>query len=158
MLILVFSEIIPKTLGANYWERLAPLTVRCLKVLIVLLYPLVWLLLTRVLHPPGTAGEVVVTPSPREHHLLAEEVGLALLAEAGLDDTGATATDGRCIGERDLLGTAGCVLGNGDQVRDTVLVQVAEVILEGLHKSLFYMAMTSKHGQCRVEAIDVVGH
>ena len=41
--ILVLSEIIPKTLGANYWERLAPLTVRSLKVLILVLYPLVWM-------------------------------------------------------------------------------------------------------------------
>ena len=41
--ILVLSEIIPKTLGANYWERLAPLTVRSLKVLIIVLYPLVWM-------------------------------------------------------------------------------------------------------------------
>jgi len=41
--ILVLSEIIPKTLGANYWERLAPLTVRSLKVLIFVLYPLVWM-------------------------------------------------------------------------------------------------------------------
>lgn len=40
--ILVFSEIIPKTLGANYWERLAPLSVRILKVILWILYPLVW--------------------------------------------------------------------------------------------------------------------
>lgn len=39
--ILIFSEIIPKTLGASYWERFVPLTVRCLKVLILVLYPLV---------------------------------------------------------------------------------------------------------------------
>ena len=26
LLILIFSEIIPKTLGAHYWERLAPVT------------------------------------------------------------------------------------------------------------------------------------
>lgn len=41
--ILVLSEIIPKTIGANYWERLAPFTVRSLKVLIVALWPLVWM-------------------------------------------------------------------------------------------------------------------
>src|SRR5690606_5403348 len=41
--ILVLSEIIPKTLGANYWKRLAPITVRSLKVLMVVLFPLVWL-------------------------------------------------------------------------------------------------------------------
>jgi len=41
--ILVLSEIIPKTLGANYWERLTPFTVTSLKVLIFLLWPLVWM-------------------------------------------------------------------------------------------------------------------
>ncbi|MEJ2515067.1 MAG: hemolysin family protein [Gammaproteobacteria bacterium] len=41
--ILVLSEIIPKTLGANYWEKLAPFTVRSLKVLILALWPLVWM-------------------------------------------------------------------------------------------------------------------
>jgi CBS domain containing-hemolysin-like protein len=39
--ILVLSEIIPKTIGANHWERLAPFTVRSLKILIVVLWPLV---------------------------------------------------------------------------------------------------------------------
>ncbi|MFD1551327.1 hemolysin [Putridiphycobacter roseus] len=41
--ILVLSEIIPKTLGANYWEKLAPATVNLLKVLMKLLMPLVWM-------------------------------------------------------------------------------------------------------------------
>lgn len=40
--ILILSEIIPKTLGANYWKQLAPFTVKTLKFLIKLLYPLVW--------------------------------------------------------------------------------------------------------------------
>ena len=41
--ILVISEIIPKTIGANYWERLAPFTVRSLKILTVALWPRVWM-------------------------------------------------------------------------------------------------------------------
>lgn len=41
--ILVLSEIIPKTLGANYWKELTPFTVRCLTVLIKVLWPAVWL-------------------------------------------------------------------------------------------------------------------
>jgi CBS domain containing-hemolysin-like protein len=41
--ILILSEIIPKTLGANYWKRLTPFTVNSLNVLIYALYPLVWL-------------------------------------------------------------------------------------------------------------------
>ena len=43
LLILVFSEIIPKTLGAEYWRNLAYLTTRSLSVLTVLMFPLVWL-------------------------------------------------------------------------------------------------------------------
>lgn len=40
-LILVLSEIIPKTIGANYWRTLAPFSARVLTVLLFLLYPLV---------------------------------------------------------------------------------------------------------------------
>ncbi len=41
--ILILSEIIPKTLGANYWKKLTPITVKLLKVLMKVLMPLVWL-------------------------------------------------------------------------------------------------------------------
>lgn len=42
MAILVFSELIPKTLGANYWKSLSNFTVTSLNLLIKALYPLVW--------------------------------------------------------------------------------------------------------------------
>lgn len=41
--ILVLSEIIPKTLGANYWEELAPFTVASLIFIMKVLAPLVWM-------------------------------------------------------------------------------------------------------------------
>lgn len=41
--ILILSEIIPKTLGANWWRQLAPFTVKSLKILLFLLRPLVWI-------------------------------------------------------------------------------------------------------------------
>lgn len=41
ILILVFSEILPKTLGATYWRYFAGLTTRILKLLIITLYPFV---------------------------------------------------------------------------------------------------------------------
>lgn len=43
LLILVLSEIIPKTLGALYWRELAPASARILSAMIWLLYPLVLL-------------------------------------------------------------------------------------------------------------------
>ena len=42
MAILIFSELIPKTLGANYWKQLCNFTVKSLVWLIKILYPLVW--------------------------------------------------------------------------------------------------------------------
>lgn len=41
ILILIFSEVIPKTIGARYWRQLALPSARIIKVLIYLLYPLV---------------------------------------------------------------------------------------------------------------------
>ncbi|WP_235298940.1 hemolysin family protein [Portibacter marinus] len=41
--ILVLSEIIPKTIGANNWRSLAPFTAKTLRVIIWILYPFVWL-------------------------------------------------------------------------------------------------------------------
>lgn len=49
--ILILSEIIPKTIGANNWKALSPFTVRTIRILILILTPLVWLsqLITRSL-------------------------------------------------------------------------------------------------------------
>ena len=41
--ILILSEIIPKTLGANYWKRLTPFTVSSIKILLIVLAPFVWI-------------------------------------------------------------------------------------------------------------------
>lgn len=43
-LILVFSEIIPKTLGASHWKILAPATAHSLKYLIIILSPIIKIL------------------------------------------------------------------------------------------------------------------
>lgn len=49
--ILILSEIIPKTLGANYWKELAPFTVASLNIIMWILAPLIWLtqLMTKAL-------------------------------------------------------------------------------------------------------------
>ena len=41
--VLIFSEVIPKTIGANNWEALTPFTVKALKIMLFVLAPLVWL-------------------------------------------------------------------------------------------------------------------
>lgn len=53
LLILVLSEIIPKTIGASYWRTLAMPSAKVIRVLIFITYPLVWLseLLTRCFSP-----------------------------------------------------------------------------------------------------------
>lgn len=49
--VLLLSEIVPKTIGALYWQRFASFTVHSLRFLLILLAPLVWLggLVTRSL-------------------------------------------------------------------------------------------------------------
>ena len=51
ILILVFTEIIPKTLGANYSKALVGFAAKTMRVMIVLVYPLVWLssIMTKIL-------------------------------------------------------------------------------------------------------------
>lgn len=41
IVILILTEIIPKTLGANYWKQLIPFTVKVIQIMIFLLYPIV---------------------------------------------------------------------------------------------------------------------
>jgi len=49
--ILLLSEIIPKTIGANYWRELTSFTVRCLRIIMWVLAPLVFIsqIITRAL-------------------------------------------------------------------------------------------------------------
>lgn len=56
--ILYLSEIIPKTLGANYWRPLAYPAARLISLLTKLVYPLVWLssYITRVFSRKGKEG------------------------------------------------------------------------------------------------------
>jgi len=42
VLILVFSEIIPKTIGTSQWKRLMGFASRTIRVLIIVLFPIVW--------------------------------------------------------------------------------------------------------------------
>ena len=53
LLILVLSEIIPKTIGASYWRSLAMISTKIIRVLIFITYPLVLLseVITRIFTP-----------------------------------------------------------------------------------------------------------
>lgn len=61
ILILVFSELIPKSLGAKYWRQLAFFTAKTLKILIWAMYPLVLLsnVITKMMG--GSAHGMVVS-------------------------------------------------------------------------------------------------
>jgi len=56
--ILLLSEIIPKTIGANYWRELAPFTVRSLSLIMKILAPLVFVsqLITKALKKDKNAS------------------------------------------------------------------------------------------------------
>ncbi len=58
--------------------------------------------------------------APAQHRLLAEQVGLGLLGERGLDDTRASAADAGRIGEGDPERVPPGILVHGDQTRYTM--------------------------------------
>lgn len=60
LLILVLSEIIPKTIGASYWRSLAMPSTRIIRVLVLITYPLVLLseLITKVFTPRGNQASM----------------------------------------------------------------------------------------------------
>ncbi len=68
--ILIFSEIIPKTIGATYWKQLSAFTAHACRVLIILMWPLVALskLITRLL----AHGKRVPSVSREEFRALAQ--------------------------------------------------------------------------------------
>ncbi len=61
VLILVFSEIIPKTIGTSYWKSLMGFATKLISVLIVIMYPLVILVegLSKLIRPKS--GETAVS-------------------------------------------------------------------------------------------------
>lgn len=86
LLILVLSEIIPKTIGASYWRVLAMPSAKVIKVLIFLTYPLVWLseLLTRCF-------------SPKIQPLTVSREEVAAMVDVGADEGVIDLTESRAI-------------------------------------------------------------
>lgn len=70
LLILVLSEIIPKTLGATYWKELSGISARTIKVLIVATYPLV--ILSQWISGWLSDGKIRPTFSREEFSAMAE--------------------------------------------------------------------------------------
>jgi len=72
ILILVCSEIIPKTLGTVYWKRIAPVAVYLLKGLIIITFPIVVILeaISRVIARKGHQPKIT-----REEIMVLAEIG-----------------------------------------------------------------------------------
>lgn len=84
ILILVFSEIIPKTLGAFYWKSLAAFSTRIIKYLILITYPILLVMnkITILIAPEKkesiTKEEIIATAN------IAEEVGILKESESSI--------------------------------------------------------------------------
>ena len=70
--VLVFSEIIPKTLGASNWKRFAPLAAYTIRTMIWVLYPLVFLM-ERISDLVGGKDKDIFT---REEMIATAEIGV----------------------------------------------------------------------------------
>lgn len=75
LLILVFSEIIPKTLGATYWKRLSGFAARTTNFLIIITYPFVLL-----------SKEITKWLSDEEKQPLVSREEISAMAELGFEE------------------------------------------------------------------------
>ena len=66
LLILIFSEIFPKTIGTTHWKSLTGFTAKTIRLLITLLFPLVWCI---------EGLQKLITPKTAETSISREEVG-----------------------------------------------------------------------------------
>lgn len=66
LLILIFSEIIPKTIGTSYWKSLTGFAAKAIHFLIIILFPLVWCV---------EGLQKLITPKTAETAISREEVG-----------------------------------------------------------------------------------
>lgn len=75
LLILVLSEIIPKTIGASYWRSLALPATRIIHLLVIITYPLVLLseLITRIF-------------SPKHHQLSVSREEVSAMVNVGMEE------------------------------------------------------------------------
>jgi CBS domain containing-hemolysin-like protein len=85
MLILILSEIIPKTIGATYWRGLSPFLPRLLKPMIVCLLPFIWM------------SEQITRRLGKSEHDVDLRDEIKVLARVGLEEEVLDADESRTI-------------------------------------------------------------
>jgi CBS domain containing-hemolysin-like protein len=121
--ILVLSEIIPKTLGASYWKKLTPFTVRSIKGLLIVLAPFVWMSkwITRLIKTEN--GKSVFS-----------RADFAAMADAGLK-SGALDLDEKSI-IQNLLRLENLKVRDIMTPRSVVLILDEDLTLEEIYKEI----------------------
>ncbi|MFT5660404.1 MAG: CBS domain containing-hemolysin-like protein [Sulfurimonas sp.] len=78
LLILIFSEIIPKTIGAYYWKDLSGISARLINVLIIITYPLLTIMkhITTLISPKDSSFKNISKEELEATVSLGEEAGL----------------------------------------------------------------------------------
>ncbi|MEJ2406390.1 MAG: hemolysin family protein [Candidatus Thiodiazotropha sp.] len=133
LLILIFSEIIPKTIGAVYWRQLAPVTAYLLKFLILILYPFIKMsaLLTQLL-----------SRGRRQEHFRQDE--FTAMAQTGLEE-------GKLFQHESLI------LNNLFMLRETKVIDVMtpRLVVFSLDESLTVKDYFEYHSDSRFSRIPV---
>ena len=98
ILILVFSEIVPKTIGTTRWKYLMGFATRCISVLVIVLYPIVVTLewITKLITPKGEMTSVsreevsAMANVAEEEDVLDEDENLLIQNLMKMDDISAS--------------------------------------------------------------------
>lgn len=133
LLILVFSEIIPKTVGTNYWRQLTPFSAYGIQVMVVLLYPAVWAL-----------QKMTQLISPKERGPIVSRIELQALAALSRSEGS--------IGEREHRIFANLMKLDLVRVRD---VMTPRIVLTTLPARLTITQVLSEYGNLRHSRIPI---
>lgn len=144
LLILVLSEIIPKTIGASYWRTLAMPSAKVIQVMIVITYPLVWLseLLTRCF-------------SPKIQPLTVSREEVAAMVSVGTDEGVIDAAENRVI--QNFLKLAGKCAGEIMTPSDAVCTVSKSATMKEFYADQSLSAF-SRVPVCDPESGSVVGY
>jgi CBS domain containing-hemolysin-like protein len=133
LLILIFSEIIPKTVGTNYWRRLTPFSAYAIQIMVILLYPAVWAL-----------QKMTQLISPRERGPIVSRIELQALAALSRSEGS--------IGEREHRIFANLMKLDLVRVRD---VMTPRIVLTTLPARLTISQVLSEYGNLRHSRIPI---
>lgn len=123
LMILIFSEIIPKTIGAVYWKQLLPFAAYTIRIMVIVLFPMVWLL-------------------QKLTNLIQSEQGIPTITRTEIEAMASIGADEGAIGESESRMMTNLLHLNRVQIGD---IMTPRTVMFALHQNMTVKDVLVKH-------------